>query len=96
VDFEWDPKKAAGNISRHGVSFDEAKELFLTGAPFLEIYDEEGSYDEDRFIAVGEIRRGIVVVVWIERYENTHRIISARWATKNETTMYVEFMRAMT
>ena len=51
--FEWDPDKAARNERFHRVSFDEATELFTTGAPVLEIYDVEHSIDEDRFKSIG-------------------------------------------
>jgi len=65
--FEWDVEKDEANRSRHGISFEEAKELFTGGVDYLEIYDAEHSYEEDRFIAVGLIGRGLVVVVFTER-----------------------------
>ena len=40
VRFEWDPNKDEANRKKHGLSFDEAKELFCGGKRFLEIYDE--------------------------------------------------------
>ena len=43
---------------------------------------------EDRFIAIGPIRRGLVLIVWTERDEETIRIISARWATAHEQALY--------
>ena len=46
----------------------------------------------ERFIAIGPIRRGLVLVVFTERREDTNRIISARWASKTETALYVEFL----
>ena len=77
MDFEWDVEKERANRERHGVSFDEAKKLFATGINYLEIYDIEHSEDEDRFIAIGPVRRGLTVVVYTERFEETTRIISA-------------------
>ena len=50
------------------------------------------SIEEERFIAIGPIRRGLVLVVWTERSEDTIRIISARWATKTERRSYREYM----
>jgi hypothetical protein len=47
---------------------------------------------EERFIAIGPIRRGLVLVVFTERREDTIRIISARWASKTERALYVEYM----
>jgi uncharacterized DUF497 family protein len=77
---------------KHGVSFREAKELFTSKVDFLELYDGEHSELEERFIAIGPIRRGLVLVVHTERSEDTVRIISARWATRNERALYLEYM----
>ena len=55
-------------------------------------FDETHSHEKGRFIAVGPIRRGIVLVVWTEREEGITRIISARSATKRERTAYRSFM----
>ena len=93
--FEWDPQKAARNAERHGVSFEEAKELFETDADVLEIYDVEHSTAEDRFKSIGPIRRGVVLVVWTERIDDVIRIISARWASKTEQRMYRDFVEAI-
>ena len=49
--FEWDLAKDKSNRKKHDLSFAETTELFKTGADYLEIYDEEHSDDEDRFIA---------------------------------------------
>ena len=90
--FEWDPKKERSNVEKHGVGFREAKELFTSGVDFLELYDGEHSELEERFIAIGPIRRGLVLVVYTERIEDTVRIISARWASKKERALYLEYM----
>lgn len=55
---------------------------------YLGIYDEEHSDEEDRFIAVGPIKRGVIVVVYTERDEDVLRIVSARMASKNERRSY--------
>jgi uncharacterized DUF497 family protein len=91
VRFDWDPEKERRNVAKHGVSFKEAKELFTSKVDFLEIYDAEHSDEEERFIAIGPIRRGLVLVVFTERVENTVRILSARWASKKERTLYIEY-----
>jgi uncharacterized DUF497 family protein len=80
--FEWDPAKDAANRAKHGLSFEEASELFKTDADYLEIYDEEHSDKEDRFIAIGPIRRGMIVVAHTERDDDVVRIVSARMATQ--------------
>lgn len=92
VRFEWDPAKERRNIARHGVNFREAKELFTSKADFLEIYDAEHSDVEERFIAIGPIRRGLVLVVFTERSEDTVRIISASLGEQDRRALYIEHM----
>ena len=92
VTFEWDDAKNMANRQKHGVSFEEAQELFTSGCDYLELFDDVHSSTEDRFIAIGPILRGLVLVVWTERVEDVVRIISARWATKRERQMYVKAM----
>jgi len=86
--YEWDPAKNKLNREKHGLYFEEASDLFASGVDYLEIYDEGSTTDEDRFIAIGPIRRGIVVVVYTERHEEVIRIISARLATKKEAELF--------
>ena len=88
----WDKAKSHTNQAKHGISFEEASELFSSRADYLEIFDEAHSIDEDRFIAIGPIRRGVVLVVSSEQDETTLRIISARWATKREIGLYYQLM----
>jgi hypothetical protein len=87
-----DPEKAARNADRHGVTFEEAKELFTSHVDVLEIYDLEHSEHEDRFKSLGPIRRGLILVVWTERTDDVVRIISARFATRTEELMYRNFL----
>jgi len=86
--FEWDPAKDEHNREKHGLSFDEASRLYTTGADYLEVYDEQHSDEEDRFIAIGPIRRGIIVVAYTEREDDVVRILSARLATSKERRSY--------
>ena len=90
--FEWAPEKAARNERLHGVSFEEACEVFTTEAPVLEVYDVDRSETEDRFKSIGPIRRGLVLVVWTERADDLVRVISAWWATKAEEQLYAEYV----
>jgi uncharacterized DUF497 family protein len=92
VRFEWDAKKERRNVEKHGVGFQEARELLASGVDFLELYDGEHSELEERFIAIGPIRRGLVLVVYTERSDDTVRIISARWASRHEQALYSEYM----
>ncbi len=83
--FLWDSRKAAANLKKHGVSFDEASSAFE---------DELGAYypdsvHEDRFILIGYSRRQrLLYVVHAEVTPEAIRIISARKATRHEKTRY--------
>ncbi len=90
--FEWDAAKNEANQKKHGVSFDDASELLRSEDDYLEIRDTSHSDHEERFIAIGPIRKGIVLVAWTERFEGTIRIISARWATKREIDQYRRYL----
>jgi uncharacterized DUF497 family protein len=91
VRVEWDEAKNLANQRKHGISFEEAEALFTTGSDYLEIFDETHSEFEDRFVAIGAVTRGIVLVVWTERDEETLRIISARWASEREQVLYYSY-----
>ena len=84
----WDESKNRTNRKKHGVSFREASTLFYRGDDYLEIFDDAHSDDEDQFIAIGSIEKGLVLVVYTERDEETVRLISARWATEREADLY--------
>jgi uncharacterized DUF497 family protein len=91
--FEWDEAKNASNREKHGVTFEQASALFTDGEDYLEILDTAHSDVEDRFLAIGPIALGVVLVVWTERDEDVIRIISARWATKSERARYLEHIK---
>ncbi len=88
MEVTWDPRKNATNQQKHGVSFEEASELFASGVDYLEIFDQAHSDEEDRFHAIGPIKRGLVLVVHTEQDESAIRIISARWATSSERDLF--------
>ena len=90
---DWDPEKDRANRLRHGLSFAEASRLFAAGLDVLEIYDDTHSEDEDRFIAIGPIERGVIVVTYTERPEDVIRILSARMATPKEREHLDEYWR---
>ena len=81
-------RQGRSNQVKHGVSFSEAQKLFESGSEYLEIFDAEHSGVEDRFIAIGPIERGVVVVVYTERDEDHVRIIGARFANKREQELF--------
>jgi uncharacterized protein len=93
VRLTWDDAKNLANQKKHGVSFEEASRLFTSCADYLEIFDEDHSDEEERFIAIGPIKRGVVLVVSTEIGDDTLRIISARWATKRERNAYETFAK---
>jgi uncharacterized DUF497 family protein len=82
--FEWDPRKAAFNVHKHHVSFDEALTVF--NDPLARIHDDEDhSIDEHREIIIGHsVLNRLLVVCFTERTENVIRIFSARLATRTE------------
>jgi uncharacterized DUF497 family protein len=87
--FEWDSDKAAQNLKKHGVSFEEASTVFADPLS-LTIPDPLHSEVEDRFVMNGLSHRGRqLVVVYTERGERI-RIISARAATPRERKIYEE------
>jgi hypothetical protein len=87
--FEWDPKKAEANLSKHGVSFAEAVTAF--GDPLsMNIADPDHSKGEQRFLVLGMSNRyRLLVVSYTDRPPRT-RIISARLATRHEREQYEE------
>ncbi len=89
---EWDPGKDQQNRRKHGVSFQEAQEVFLSGRDYLEVFDSVHSKEEDRFLAIGATAHGVTVVVWTEREPDAIRIISARPATRREQDLYRSYM----
>lgn len=88
--FEWDPSKAASNIRKHGVSFEEAITVFKD--PFAFIFDDTAhSEHEHREIIIGvSALRRMILVCFVERYEDIIRIVSARPATRQEIKDYEE------
>ena len=74
------------------MSFEDASKLFTSGADYLELFDDAHSDLEERFIAIGSIELGLVLVVWTERDEDVVRIISARWANAHEQALYHSHM----
>ena len=89
---ERDDAKDLLNQEKHGVSFLEARSLIESEVDYLEIFDSEHSDFEDRFIAIGPIERGLVVIVYTEREEDIIRIIGARWANNREQSLYRSYM----
>ncbi|NEQ38149.1 MAG: BrnT family toxin [Okeania sp. SIO3I5] len=92
--FEWNENKNQQNIRKHGISFEEASEIFY-GIVFTTI-DERYDYGEIREISIGAIQGVIIItVVHTERNGNI-RIISARKATLKERKIYYDYFTRTT
>ena len=89
IKFEWDEAKAAANLKKHQVSFDEAKSIFFDEFG-VQFFDDEHSSGEERFLMLGmsSIAK-LLIVCHCERHRGAAiRIISARKATKRESAFY--------
>ena len=87
--FSWDPKKAAANFKKHGVSFEEASTVFrdtlsATGS------DPDHSFDEARIVTFGNSTNNRLLVIAHTEENDKIRIISARLMTRQERRIYEE------
>jgi uncharacterized protein len=86
--FDWDDVKAESNKKKHGVSFAEAATAF-SDPNAIEFLDGKNSDNEERWILVGlSVKSRVLLVVFVEREEETVRIVSARKAVKEEMNQY--------
>ena len=87
--FEWDDRKAAANAKKHGVTFEEARSVFVDERAKL-IDDPDHSEDEERFVLLGlsSSLRLLLVCHCYRSDDNVIRIISARKATAKESKFY--------
>ena len=90
--FSWDPQKAEANRRKHGVSFEDAATI-LADPLALTVYDHEHSEAEERWVTVGRVLGGELLVVShtfeeLNPQEAAVRIISARPATASERRAY--------
>jgi uncharacterized DUF497 family protein len=87
IEFEWNAAKARINLSKHGVSFEEATTAFCDPLS-VTISDPDHSTDENRFLLIGmtQVRR-LLVVAHTDRGQRI-RIFSARRATRRERASY--------
>ena len=91
--FEWDDAKSKANVAKHGVSFEEAVEVFED--PFhLALLDRRFEYFEERWITIGQTSARHLLVVanlyFTKELEEVVRIISAREPSRNERRQYEE------
>lgn len=91
--FEWDPRKAVTNLSKHGVSFQEALTAFAD--PLAVIFDDEDhSIKEQREIIIGHSAKERLLVVCFTGQGESVRIFSAREATRRERKEYEENIKS--
>lgn len=83
--FQWDEQKNAANEAKHGISFEQAAQIFRS--PVLKRLDDRRDYREMRFIALGAYDGEVLCVVFTER-DGDIRLISARKASKHEREPY--------
>jgi uncharacterized DUF497 family protein len=84
-EFEWNESKAQSNFQKHGVTFEEAAEVFLD--PFYVSGDASANDEEREFILGYSLAEQLLLVVHVERGART-RVISARVATRTERRLY--------
>ena len=89
MQFEWDSEKAATNLSKHGVPFDEAETVFHDPL-YVDFYDPDHSEREHRYIIIGQSRQGRLLMVSYTERNDTIRIISSRDVTPEEREAYEE------
>jgi uncharacterized DUF497 family protein len=89
MQFEWNKNKAVKNLSKHGVSFEEAKTVF-DDPLYVDFYDPEHSEGEERYLIVGESDRGRLLIVSYTERGDAVRLISAREVTRTEREAYEE------
>lgn len=86
VSFEFDPRKAAANLRKHGVSFAEAEPVLYDSMALTR--EDPDALAERRFLTVGTGALGrVLMVCWTERGPNA-RVISARLANAQERKCY--------
>ena len=86
MNFEWDDRKAAQNIAKHGLPFDYAARVFLDPRR-LDSEDTRRDYGEERRLTLGKIEGRLFAVAYTPR-ATVIRLISARKANERELRKY--------
>jgi uncharacterized protein len=89
MELEWNANKAALNLQKHGVSFEDAALVFYDHGR-IETYDGREDYKEDRWATIGVAYSAVLYVVYTVRTEEIVRLISARKANASERKQYRE------
>ena len=87
MEIEWDVAKAASNLAKHGVSFEEAATALLD--PNALAQEDRSATTEARWILIGmSVRPRLLTVIYTVRPEDRLRLISARKSTRREASYY--------
>ena len=86
---EWDAAKAAANLQKHKVSFEEATTVF-DDPLYVDFYDPDHSVDEHRYLIIGTSSAGHLLIVSYTERDDIVRLISAREVTLGERQVYEE------
>ena len=89
MDYEWDEAKAANNLDKHGVPFEEAVTVFADPL-YIDFYDPDHSVDEHRYLIIGQSAAGRLLIVSYTERDEVVRLISAREGTSSERRAYEE------
>ena len=90
LQFEWDEQKNRVNHTKHGIRFEEAREIFAS--PVLTAPDDRQDYRERRFISYGQLDAMVVIAVVHTRRLGRIRLISARKANRKERQAFYEYL----
>lgn len=85
--FDWDETKNKLNIEKHGLDFEDAKELFINGT-LLRLEDTRNEYNEIRYVGFGYSNGRLMNIVYTKRKPNIFRIISFKKANQREVKAY--------
>lgn len=89
--FEWDEEKNKSNYFKHGITFEEATEIF--NHPTFTVTDDRMNYGELREISIGMIGISVVIVVVHTDRNGARRLISARKANQKERRIYDGYLQ---
>jgi uncharacterized DUF497 family protein len=90
IEFEWDEIKNKANREKHGISFENVRELFLS--PTLTRIDSRKDYGEIRENSLGVVENIVLFVTHTTR-NGKIRLISARRANREEREIYHEYIQ---
>jgi uncharacterized DUF497 family protein len=85
--YDWDEAKNRKNVAKHGLSFEDAEQVFAGACVTFE--DDRFAYGEERLITLGLLARRLVVIAHAPRDDGT-RIISMRKGNRREQKIYQE------